>query len=289
MRVMGSVSLLAVAVLLGACATAPRPVVSPSAATEAVPAHDNLNATVWMQSSAEYEASIRGIYAAAERSLDAALADSSWSALPQGESQAGFESKPPAIIVDADETMIDNSAYQARSIRENRGYTAESWQAWVNARAARAMPGAVDFANYAKARDVTIFFITNRDAPAEYAATVANLRALGFPIADDASNVVLRGDARAPDREKGDRRRWVGRNYRVVLMLGDNLADFLDGTSADVATRQTLMAPYREWWGQRWFMLPNPTYGSWENAVLRSCERDTSPRACLRASLRDEY
>ena len=289
MRVIRSVPLWAVVVLLSACASTPRPVATPSAVTEAVPAHDNLNATVWMQSSAEYEANVRGMYAAAERSLDAALIEPSWSALPQGESQSGFESKPPAIIVDADETMIDNSAYQARSIRENRGYTAESWQAWVNARAARAMPGAVDFANYAKAHDVTIFFITNRDAPAEYEATVANLRALGFPIADDASNVVLRGDARAPGKEKGARRQWVGRTHRVVLMLGDNLADFLDGAGTDVAARQTLMAPYRDWWGQRWFMLPNPAYGSWENAILRSCEAASSPRACLREALQDKY
>ncbi|MCB1568227.1 MAG: acid phosphatase [Xanthomonadales bacterium] len=289
MRVIRGFPLWVVTMLLGACASAPQPVVSPSAATEAVPAHDNLNATLWMQSSAEYEASVRGIYAAAERSLDAALADHAWNALPQGEFQAGFESKPPAIIVDADETMIDNSAYQARSIRENRGYTADSWQAWVNARAARAMPGAVDFANYVNEHGVTIFFITNRDAPAEYEATVANLRALGFPIAADASNVILRGDARAPGKEKGERRRWVARDYRVLLMLGDNLADFLDGVSADVATRQALMAPYRNWWGQRWFMLPNPAYGSWENAILRSCQTGASPRACLRAALKDQY
>ncbi len=289
MRVFRMLPVCLAGMLLVACATTPAPSVSPQAATEAIPAHDNLNATIWMQSSVEYEATVRGIYANAERALDAALADPSWNALPHGESGEGFESKSPAIIVDADETMIDNSPYQARSIRENRGYTAESWQAWVSARAARAMPGAVDFANYAKAHDVTIFFITNRDAPAEYEATVANLRALGFPIADDASNVVLRGDARAPGKEKGARRQWVGRTHRVVLMLGDNLADFLDGAGTDVAARQTLMAPYRDWWGQRWFMLPNPAYGSWENAILRSCEAASSPRAGLREALQDKY
>ena len=289
MRGIRTVSVLACGLLLAACAAGPKSIVTPSADVHPALAHDNLNATVWMQSAAEYEATVRGIYAAARRSLDAALADPSWQALPQGEFQAGFENKPPAIIVDADETMIDNSAYQARSILENRGYSVDTWQAWVNARAARAMPGAIDFADYLDSKDVTIFFVTNRDTPMEYEATVANLRSLGFPIAPDASNVMLRGDVRAPAREKGERRRWVDRNYRVVLVLGDNLADFLDGVGTDVAGRQARMAPYQHWWGVRWFMLPNPAYGSWENAVLRSCSKDLSPRACMRSQLRDDY
>lgn len=288
MRVLYPACFLAASILLAACTTPSLRPVEPATDTHVV-AHDNLNATVWMQASAEYEASVRGIYAAAKRSLDTALADPSWSALPYGEFQAGFEAKPPAIVVDADETMIDNSAYQARSIKENRGYSIETWQAWVQAAAAKAMPGALDFARYADAHGVTIFFVTNRDAPEETAATIANLRALGFPIAADASNVMLRGDLRAPACEKGERRRLIERDYRVVLMLGDNLADFLDGTSADVATRQELMAPYQAWWGERWFMLPNPAYGSWENALLRACSQDMGPRACLQSSLRDDY
>src|SRR5690606_10006106 len=95
------------ALSLAACTTAPpRPVTPQTDVATAVPAHDNLNATIWMQASAEYEATVRGIYAAAQRSLDAALDDPAWNALPQGEFQAGFENKPPAIVVDADETMI---------------------------------------------------------------------------------------------------------------------------------------------------------------------------------------
>ena len=289
MRGIRSVCVLACSLLLAACAAGPKSIVAPVADVHAALAHDNLNATVWMQSAAEYEATVRGIYAAAERSLDAALADPSWQALPQGEFRAGFETKAPAIIVDADETMIDNSAYQARSILENRGYTVDTWQAWVNARAAHAMPGALEFARYVDGKGVTIFFVTNRDSPMEVEATVANLRSLGFPIAADASNVMLRGDVRAPTREKGERRRWIDRNYRVVLMLGDNLADFLDGVGTDVAGRQARVAPYQSWWGVRWFMLPNPAYGSWENAVLRSCSKDISPRACMHSQLRNDY
>ena len=275
---------------LAACTAAPSRPQAPVAAAEAAPpAHDNLNATLWMQSSAEYAATARGIYAAARRALDLALDDPTWNALPADEFLAGFEARPPAIIVDADETMIDNSAFQARAVIEDAGFSHEHWLEWVGAEKATALPGAIDFANYVAERGVTIFFVTNRDAPDEVEATVSNLRKLGFPIAADGSNVMLRGDARAPDREKGERRRLINRNYRVLLLLGDNLSDFLDGVNADVATREARMAPYADWWGVRWFMLPNPTYGSWPNAVLRGCAKDTHPRACLRAALRHDY
>ncbi|NLB14214.1 MAG: acid phosphatase [Gammaproteobacteria bacterium] len=277
-------------VSLAACSTAQLRTEPPAQpAVVGAPAHDNLNATLWIQSAAEYEGSVRSVFNAARHALDEALEDPSWIALPHGESSAGFESKPPAIIADADETLIANSAFQARGVIEDRGYTHESWVEWVNAQAARAIPGAVEFAQYADSRGVTIFYVTNRDAPDEYEATVANLRQLGFPVAADASNVLLRGDARAPAREKGERRRWIDRNYRVVQMFGDNLGDFLDGINSDVATRQALIAPYADWWGRRWFMLPNPTYGSWYNAVLRSCETDSDPRSCVRSSLRHDY
>jgi 5'-nucleotidase (lipoprotein e(P4) family) len=280
-----------IALLLG-CAPAPTrtpvPALPVAAPAVAEPAHDNLNATVWMQTAAEYEAIVRGTYAAALVLLDAALADPAWNALPESERSEGFESLPPAIIVDADETMIDNSPFQARGVREVLGYSRERWLAWVNERRARAMPGAVEFAQQATRRGVTVFFVTNRDAPEEAEGTVANLRALGFPIAADASNVVMRGDARAPGRDKGERRRWIGARHRVLLLLGDNLGDFLDGASVSVEARQALIAPYAGWWGSRWFMLPNPSYGSWESAIQTDCPqgRELDGRVCKYQRLR---
>ena len=89
-----------VAASLAACTAAPSRVAAPEAAA-ATPAHDNLNAVIWMQTAAEYEAAVRGVYASARRSLDQALDDPSWNALPQGEFAAGFEVKPAAIIVEA--------------------------------------------------------------------------------------------------------------------------------------------------------------------------------------------
>jgi acid phosphatase len=275
---------LALVVVLAGCNAAP----VRETATAAAVAHDNLNAVLWMQTAAEYEAAVRGTYAAARTQLDAALADPAWNALPEGEADGGFETRPPAIIVDADETMIDNSPFQARSVRDNGGFAYANWLAWVNERRARALPGALEFARYAASKNVPIYFVSNRDAPAETESTIANLRELGFPIAADASNVLMRGDARAPGREKSERRRWVGQRHRVVLMLGDNLGDFMDGVAVDLGARQALVARYAGHWGTRWFMQPNPTYGSWEAAVLAACgeQGKTDPTACKRGLLR---
>lgn len=281
-------ALILVAALLSACAAAPQKV-APAPAAAAVTANDNLNATLWMQTAIEYEAATRSIFGAAKAALDEALADKSWNALPHGESAAGFENKKPAIIVDLDETFIDNSRFQARNVAENQPWSRERWLEWVNAEKADALPGALEFVQYATERGVTFFYITNRDAPEEVAPTLANLKKLGFPMLEGDSNLMLRGDARAPAREKGERRKFVDRDYRVVMMFGDNIGDFLDGVSTNLEARKQLAEPYADWWGRRWFMLPNPTYGSWENAILRSCSTETSPTACRRAALRHEY
>jgi 5'-nucleotidase (lipoprotein e(P4) family) len=277
--------------VLAACATnASREAVPATTATTSSTAHDNLHATLWMQTAAEYEAAVRGTFTAARASLDRALADPAWSALPADERGDGFETRPPAIIVDADETMIDNSPFQARGVRDGVAFEHAKWLAWVDERRARALPGALEFAAYATQKGVPIYFVTNRDAPAETESTIANLRSLGFPIAADGSNVLLRGDVRAPAREKSARRRWVAARHRVVLMLGDNLGDFMDGVATSIAARQSLIAPYADWWGVRWFMLPNPTYGSWESAVMQGCgERgESDPSGCKRGALRFE-
>lgn len=279
-------ALLSFALLLSACASTPTALPPPAmTATAATGAHDNLNATLWMQSAVEYQAAALGSYAQARHALASALADTAINALPLSEQSQGFESLPPAIITDADETLIDNSPFQARRIRDGGDFDPATWAAWSNERTARAIPGAVAFAQYAASRGVTVYYVTNRDHASEYQATADNLRALGFPLADDNSNLLLRGDPRAPGKEKGERRRLVAKDHRVVLLLGDNLGDFLDGVGGDVAARENLIAPYADWWGSRWIMLPNPSYGSWESAVLKACGEQPAT-ACKREALR---
>jgi acid phosphatase len=283
----------AVLVLLSACASQPVPttgVFSPDSAQAIVAASDNrLDTTLWMQQSAEYEAVMLGSFALARQQLDLALADPDWDAMPAGERQVAARGLPPALITDADETLLDNSPFQARSIQAGSSdFNYAAWLSWVSERRARALPGALAFYRYAAEQGVTVYYVTNRDDPAERAATVDNLRALGFPVADDGSNVMLRNDPRAPGREKGERRKWVSESHRVLLMLGDNLGDFIDGVAVSPLARHTLVERNRMRWGKQWIMLPNPAYGSWESAILRGCGElaKTDVNRCKRNALR---
>lgn len=274
--------------MLSGCATRP-PVTDPAAVAEA--GHFNLNAVLWMQRAVEYQAAARGAFYLAGRQLELALADPAWDALPSDE-RAGhpLAGLPPAVIVDADETMIDNSPFQARLIRDRGSFTPENWLGWVDERRARAVPGAVEFARAAADRGVTVLFVTNRRTPGEQQQTIDNLRALGFPLAADHANLLLLGDARGEGSEKSARRRWVAAHYRVLLMLGDNLGDFIDQGGLGTAERDAKVEPYGGWWGERWIMLPNPSYGSWESAIMRDCAEALAadPVACRRAALRFE-
>lgn len=146
-----------------------------------------------------------------------------------------------------------------------------------------ALPGAVEFMRYAASKGVTVYFVTSRDTPAELEATRLNLIVAGFPVASDGSNLLMRGDSRAPDKQKGQRRRWVGERHRVLLVLGDNLGDFLDDIDTSIAARRALVRANAERWGSQWLMIPNPAYGSWEGAIQKECTQNTDRAACKRS------
>jgi acid phosphatase len=194
---------------------------------------------------------------------------------------------PPAIIVDVDETVLDNTPYQARLIRDGKGFDDFSWNEWVQSRAARPLPGALEFAKAAAARGVTIYYLSNRTAD-QGAATIDNLRKVGFPVASDAQflglGTVVDG-CEAEGSEKGCRRRLVGRSNRVLMQLGDQIGDFVDIAANNPPGREQAVRPYLSWVGERWFVLPNPSYGSWEPALFNNDWR--APEAERRAAKLD--
>lgn len=271
----------------GAAVRAPvqdRPVAAvPAAPVAGAPVHDNLNAVLWVQTAIEYQATTRSVYAAATALLDAALADPRWDALPPAERGGQrIDALLPAIILDVDETVLDNSAYQARLIEQGTVFDNATWDAWVQERRAPAVPGVVEFLQAAAGRGITVFYVTNRNAAGK-AATIDNLRALRLPLSEPEDTVLTIDEAQDWGSAKGSRRLFVGERYRVLMMVGDNLGDFVDGYNTGVGARAALVEPYVGWWGRRWFMLPNPTYGSWASAITRG--RD-DPGAARRAALR---
>lgn len=228
--------------------------------------HENLNATLWVQTAIEYEATALQAYRLAQLQLDTALADPTWTAAI--EQQGDASRLPPAVVVDVDETVLDNSYYQARMIRDNTLYSSKTWDPWVMEGKATAIPGAREFAEYAVSKGVTVFYVTNRTANLEE-ATRANLEAEGFPVATSVDVVLTRGER--PEwsaSPKGPRRAHIAASYRILLLIGDDLGDFVVDPSGTPEQRETGTRPQEGWWGRRWIMLPNPTYGSWERAIL---------------------
>jgi acid phosphatase len=225
----------------------------------------SLNAVLWVQGAAEYAAAATGAYEMATRSLELGQADSSWTAATeQGEA---YHLLPPAVILDVDETVLDNTPYQARLIEDGERFGSDSWAAWVMEARARAIPGALEFTRSAARSGVTVFYVTNRDAELEE-ATRSNLERLGFPLATATDVILTRGERSEWGSDKSSRRRHIARQYRVIVLVGDDLGDFVATDRAGPAERMALVERSRERWGTRWIVLPNPMYGSWDRSLL---------------------
>ena len=207
-----------------------------------------VGATLWFQRAAEARALYYQAYALARLQLDGALRQG---AHPH-----------PAIILDIDETVLDNSPYQAKLILEGEDYTPGTWKGWTAMADAKALPGVVYFLHHADSLGVSIFFVTNRNAD-EAEATLRNLRRQGVPQAT--------GDhllARTGVSSKEPRRGSVAQDHDVVLLIGDNLTDFSAVFERKtVEDRARLVDSLRSSFGERFVIVPNPMYGDWEAAL----------------------
>jgi acid phosphatase len=261
-------------------------VAAPAAAQE-VPQNDLLNAVLWMQRAVEYKANSLSIFALARIRLDQALADPNWTAAPK-EQTSGYQSLPPAIVLDVDETIFDNSGYQAWMALKDQSFELKTWDLYVDTVTSRAIPGALEFARYADGRGVKIFYVTNRTA-SEEPSTRKNLEKLGFPMGGTVDTLLPTGKQPGWGSAKGTRRAYIARSYRILLNLGDNLGDFVDEYRGTEAERLKVMEEHRDRWGREWIMLANPGYGSFESAPyghdfkLSPADRRKAKRGVLEA------
>ncbi|GAB3779664.1 5'-nucleotidase, lipoprotein e(P4) family [Dyella agri] len=269
MRLHLPLALAASALLAGCAATPSRPAAAPMAAAAA---DDNLNAVAWTQTAIEHDLIYLQTYREAQSHLLAALRDPQWDALSKEDRAAPVTGLPPAVVLDIDETVLDNSPYQARLVKSGGQYDEASWAAWCKEERARAMPGALAFTQFAAAHGVAVIYLSNRATDLD-TATLANLRKLGFPVAGPAAflglGTVLPGCEQI-GTEKGCRRQLVSQKYRVLMQFGDQLGDFVDVVANTEAGRKQAIDGYMGWIGTRWFVLPNPTYGSWEPALFNN-------------------
>ncbi|MEQ9265779.1 MAG: HAD family acid phosphatase [Balneolaceae bacterium] len=237
------------------------------------PVHPTLQATLWVQNAVEFDALASMSYQTAETKLREALMDKSWTAeLTQVD--ADIQELPPAVVLDIDETVLDNSPYQARMVQKGSGYDPVEWEKWVLEANADAISGAVSFTNRAADEGITVIYLSNREANTEE-ATRKNLEALGFPVSDETDVVLLKNELPEWTSSKVERRKHVAASFRILMLFGDDFNDFLPAKNISEKERDNLLETYRTNFGAKWFILPNPIYGSWDQA-LYNFERNLS-------------
>ena len=175
------------------------------------------------------------MFALARIRLDEALADKSWTAAP-GEQKGDYQNLPPAVVLDVDETLLDNSLYQVWMLKNNQTFSTKTWNEFCAAQVSRAIPGAVEFTKYADSKGVKVFYITNRDATTEK-DTRENMEKLGFPMGGNVDTFLMQNEKPDWGSAKSTRRAVVTKDYRVLLNIGDNFGDFDDRYRSSEAER----------------------------------------------------
>ncbi len=212
---------------------------------------------LFMQRAAEYRALAYQAFNIARMQLDADFEKKNLKKLPKAERRM-----PRAVVVDVDETVLDNSLHQANLVKNRQPYLPDNWTKWVNMRRATPIPGAVDFLNYANRKNVRVFYVTNRNE-AEKQGTIDNLKQTGFPDVSEETVMV-----RATESSKEARRQTILQKHRIVLLMGDNLNDLSNVFERkSVADRFLEVDKTRELFGKKFIVLPNVMYGDWESAI----------------------
>ncbi|MFZ1700278.1 MAG: 5'-nucleotidase, lipoprotein e(P4) family [Pyrinomonadaceae bacterium] len=253
---------------------------SPASAQTAVNNEYQAGATLWVQKAAEYRALAYQAFNLARWQFDADLDKKNVKKLPKGDRK-----KPRAIVVDVDETVLDNSPSQAADIKARKAFALPEWYAWGEMRKAKAIPGSVEFLNYAVSKGAKVFFVSNRDE-VQKQATIDNLKNVGF-IDVSAENVLLRQkDAQGNNiSTKEPRRDEISKKYRIVLLMGDNLDDLSTVFERkSVADRFTEVDRVKNEWGKCWIVLPNAMYGTWESAIYEYARLTDAQKAEKRAA-----
>lgn len=230
-------------------------------------------ASLWQQRSAEYKALCFQAYNIARLRLDEAI-----KLHKKG-------SKPLAVVTDIDETLLDNSPEDAARAINNEEFSTKSWKAWTSVGVADTVPGAPAFFKYAASKGVTVFYITNRDED-EREGTVKNLKAYHLPY-PDATHLILKQGASS---SKETRRQDVLKKYNIVLLCGDNLPDFtaLYDSHPDEQKRAEVTRQLAKDFGNKYIIIPNPSYGDFEGALykfnykLTPAQKDSVIKSVLR-------
>lgn len=273
MTLFRALTVIAAFFFLSACATTTAPISAPTPESVGHTPERDLG-ILWVKYSAEYRAIARQVYRSAEAALQGYIADTSWSALP---GQTGAAALPPAVILDVDETVVSNVDFQLTFERPFANHKLDDWSSNYES---LAVTGVRDFVAAARAKGVTVFFVTNRPCESisegnnrcpQEATTIDDIREVGISV--EPEYVMLSGEQAEWDREKLVRRELIAKTHRVIMLIGDDFADFVPCARKKVvppctapatrASRADALIDYDQYWGAGWYILPNPMHGSW--------------------------
>lgn len=225
------------------------------------PVEQNVLGLIYQQRAAEYRALCYQAYNIGIMKVDEAIRNQHVSNL--------HTFKKLAVVTDLDETALDNSGFAVRCYNEGHLYTSTSWAKWCADAVADSVPGSVSFFRYADKKGFDIFYISNRDT-STLEKTMENMKRLGFPQVSREHFKLKAGK----NSSKEERRKQVEKDHKIVALFGDNLLDMdaaFDG--APEAARRRAADSLRNIWGSRYIVLPNATYGDWENALYMDYQK----------------
>ncbi len=245
--------------------------------TPAVENEYQVGAVIFHQKAAEYRALAYQTFNLAKMQLD--LDKKRSKKLPKKERR-----KPRAIVIDADETVLDNSPYFAKLIKEQKPFEIETFHDWKKSGKSKAVPGSVEFLNYASQKGFDVFYVSN--VPNSFKeATIDSLKQNGFPDATE-ENVMLITDKSS----KEPRRQKVAETHRIVMFIGDSLNDLsvvFEGRST--AERFAEVENAKNQWGTKFIVMPNIIYGAWESAVYAGQRLDDTEKKAKRIEILEDY
>ena len=243
----------------------------------------SLYSTLWALTAVEYDASTSTVYKSAMLLLKAASEDTTWSAALEQKHDLSDPtisiSLIPAVVLDVDETVLSNAQFFAKLMRDDEQIARQSFDNWVAEANATALSGVIEYIKEAKHLGIAVIYVTNRackkrdgnnDPCPQRTDTIKNLVKAGLPPLGPDDLVLLRNQQTDWTGDKSIRRAFICEKYRILQVFGDNLGDFAPKLGASGMTpdqRKEEIKQYQDKWGSKWFMLPNPIYGTWLNAL----------------------
>ena len=231
-----------------------------SFAQVSTPVRDYTNAILWQQYSGEYRALCFQAYNFAKLSLNEAL-------------NHAEDGKLNCVVVDVDETILDNSAFQAHEIKNGVSFVQVDWTKWTALAQADTVPGELTFLKYTSGKNIEVFYVTNR-AKTDREATIKVLNKFGFPTVDD-KHLLIMGET----SDKEPRRQEILKKYNILLLCGDNLSDFSNIFYREGKDVKLEVDKAAKLFGFRYIVLPNPMYGDWEKFLYKGEKLKEADRA----------